>query len=97
MEKKFVSGVFVSRKETAPAFIKASLSFTDKFIEYFNQNKNEKGYCNIDLKESKEGKLYLDLNDWQPSGDREQFVKKEDGSLDVEEREEIPDFLNPEF
>jgi hypothetical protein len=87
MEKKFVSGVFVSRKETAPEFVKANLSFTEKFIDYLKENFNAKGYVNLDLKESKEGKLYLDLNDWQPSGDREQFVNN-NGQVEVKSRED---------
>lgn len=81
MEKKFVTGVFVSRKETAPEFIKAKLSFTEKFIDYLKENFNAKGYVNLDLKESKEGKLYLDLNEWKPqeqSQNNDNFTIPED-------------------
>ena len=93
MEKKFVTGAFVSKRDNAPEFIKANLSFTEKFIDYLKENFNAKGYVNIDLKESKEGKLYLDLNDWQPSGDSEQFVKN-NGQVEVKPREDTLKNIN---
>lgn len=85
MENKFVSGLFVSKRENSPDFVKANLSFNEKFIDYLKENFNAKGYVNIDILESKDGKLYGKLNDWKP---QEKFVKKEDGSLGVEEQEE---------
>jgi len=92
-EKKFVTGCFVSRRDSAPDFVKANLSFNEKFIEYLKENFNSKGYVNIDLKESKEGKLYLDLNDWQPTGDQEKLVK-EGIEIKVEPRDNMMDALS---
>jgi hypothetical protein len=62
----FVEGMFVKRNEKAPDFVIANLSFNEKFIDYLKSSLNAKGYANIDLKKSKEGKLYAELNDWQP-------------------------------
>lgn len=88
--KKFIKGLFTSRRDNAPSFVLANLSFkTEQFIEWLKENTNASGYCNIDVLQGQDGKPYCKHNDWQPSGDREQFVKKEDGSLEVEEREEI--------
>jgi len=90
MEEKFVKGLFTGRRENAPDFVKANLSFkTDQFIEWLKEHTNVKGYCYVDVLESKTGSLYAKHNDWQPSGDSEKFVKNEDGSLGVEEREEL--------
>lgn len=86
--KKFVTGAFVTRRDNSPDFIKANISFSEKFIDYLKENFNSRGYVNLDLKESKEGKLYLDLNDWQPSGDKEQLIK-DNGQVKVVNREEI--------
>ena len=58
MENTFVNGLFVSRRENAPDFVISSLSFNDKFIDYLKSNFNAKGYTNIDILKSKEGKLY---------------------------------------
>ena len=86
MEEKFIKGLFTSRRENAPTFLKASLSFkTEQFIEWLKDHTNSAGYCNIDVLESKEGKLYSKLNDWKPS---EHFVKK-DGVIEVEEVDDV--------
>ncbi len=67
MEKQFVEGLFTSRRENAPDFIVANLSFkTDRFIEWLKNNTNVRGYCNIDVKRSKNGTIYSELNDWKP-------------------------------
>jgi len=67
-EVKFVDGLFVSKREGSPDFVKANLAFTEKFIAYLQENFNAKGYVNVDVLESKEGKLYAKLNDWKPEG-----------------------------
>lgn len=82
-EQNFITGLFTSRRENAPDFLLASLSFkTEPFIDWLKNNTNAKGYCNIDLLKSKEGKPYSKLNDWKPN---ESFVKKEDGTIGVVE------------
>ena len=74
---KFVDGLFVSKKEGSPDFVIANLSFNEKFIEYLKGNLNAKGYCNIDLQLSKEGKMYAKLNEWKPSENSEQGQSRE--------------------
>jgi len=85
-EKKFIDGLFTSRRESAPEFVLANLSFkTEKFIEWLKQNTNSRGYCNVDVKRSRGGVPYSELNEWKP---QEQFVKNEDGSLGTKDVEE---------
>lgn len=85
MEEKFIKGLFAGRREQAPEFVKANLSIkTEEFIEWLKGHTNSKGYCQIDILESKTGSLYAKHNDWKPE---ERFVKNEDGSLGVEDRE----------
>lgn len=68
-EKKFVDGLFVSRRDNAPEFVIANLSFnTEKMIEWLKQNTNSKGFCNVDIQRGATGSLYASLNDWQPNG-----------------------------
>jgi len=53
--------------DNAPAWIKGQIGIkVDTAIEYLQKRKNDKGYVNLDLKESKGGKLYLDLNNFIP-------------------------------
>ena len=68
MENNLVEGLWVDApREGAPGFVKGKISINAKFIDWYNANKNEKGYVNIDLLESKEGKWYSKLNDWKPT------------------------------
>ena len=95
MEEKFIKGLFTNRRENAPDFLLASLSFkTEQFIEWLKNHTNSKGYVNVDVLKSKDGVIYSKHNDWQPSGDGEKFVKKDD-KLVVEDREE--DLMEIEF
>jgi len=53
--------------DNAPGWVKGQIGIkVDTAIEYLNRVKNDKGYVNLDLKESKAGKLYLDLNCFIP-------------------------------
>ena len=89
MDIKFPKGLFVKRREKAPDFLKVNLSFkTEEFIEWLKDNTNAKGYCNVDVLESKEGNIYAKLNDWKPEQQNNEPVKAEDLG-DVMEEDEI--------
>lgn len=84
-EKKFIDGLFTSRRESAPEFIIANLSFkTDKFIEWLKQNTNGRGYCNVDVQKSASGSLYATLNDWQPSNQSNSQEEKENDNEEIQ-------------
>lgn len=84
--KKFIDGLFTSRRDNCPEFVIANLSFkTEKFIKWLQENTNDRGYCNVDVKRNREGVLYSDVNEWKP---QEGFVKNEDGSIGTQERED---------
>ena len=69
-DQKFVDGLWVDRRQEAPEFVVCSLSFHEpRFAEYLAKNVNQKGYVNIDILRSREGKLYAKLNDWKPKSD----------------------------
>ena len=65
-EKVFVDGLFTEKKEFSNGGHIIKLSVSQKFIEFYNKNKSDKGYVNIDLKETRDGKLYAELNSYQP-------------------------------
>ena len=62
-----------------PSWVKGQIGIkvTDA-IDWLNQNVNDRGYVNLDLKESKGGKLYLDLNT---------YVSRDETSASVPEPE----------
>jgi hypothetical protein len=69
-EKKevvFTEGmIFKKPREGAPDYVKGSMSFkVDEFTAFLKKHNNN-GWVNVDLKVSKAGKLYTQLNDWKP-------------------------------
>ena len=53
--------------DNAPDWVKGQIGIkVDTAIKYLHKHANEKGYVNLDLKRSKTGKLYLDLNAFKP-------------------------------
>lgn len=66
-EKVFVDGMIVKRHPNAPDFVKASVSFKmDEFLAFARQHHKDK-WLNVQIKESRGGKLYAELDTWRPS------------------------------
>ena len=71
-EIKFVQGMFFNERKNAPDFVRSKMSISvDRFIEFAQANKNAKGYLNFDILESKAGKDYAKLNEWEPQAKAE--------------------------
>ena len=70
-EKVFPQGIIFKLpegkvKEKCP-WIKGRLSFkVDEFIEFLKKHNNN-GWINLDIKKSKEDKMYLELDTWKPT------------------------------
>jgi len=58
--------IFKRPREGAPEFVKGALSLKVGEAIAFLQKHNNAGWVNLDLKNSQGGKLYLQLNDWEP-------------------------------
>ena len=67
-QKKYVTGMFVKRNEKAPDFVVCSISIkSDEFMQYLRENKNDKGYLNVQVLKSKDkGTLYAVLDTFEP-------------------------------
>jgi len=65
-EKIFCDGMIFKRpREGAPDFVKGAISVkVDEFKRFLDLH-NSEGWVNLDLKVSKGGKLYLELNTWK--------------------------------
>lgn len=49
--------------KSAPNFLKMSIAIkVDDFVDWVQDKKNDRGYVNIDVKESKKGNIYCELN-----------------------------------
>lgn len=66
--KVFVDGMkFEKPREGSPEWVKGRISiFAEKIIPFIQTYKNEKGWLNIELKQGREGALYLELNQFVP-------------------------------
>ena len=68
MEKIYAKGLFAKRNEKAPEFVVCSLSLrTDDFIQFLEENTNEKGCVNLQVLKSREkGTMYAVLDTFEP-------------------------------
>lgn len=65
MDNKFPQGISVyPPNENAPKFIKADVVVGRDFVAYFNEHQ-KMGKLRLQLKESKAGKLYLEVNTYE--------------------------------
>ena len=76
-EKIFAQGlIFKAPRPKAPDFIKGTLSVkVDEFKEFIDKYIN-KGWVNIDLKVSKGGKYYAELNTWKKKETQAETIEK---------------------
>lgn len=67
-EKQFADGMIAKHPhENVASFVKAHIAIkADEAIAMLEKQKKADGWVNLDLKESKGGKLYLEVNTWQP-------------------------------
>lgn len=70
--KIFADGfIYKTPSPKAPEFIKANLSFkVEEFIKFLQANDND-GWVNVDVKVSKGGKIYGELNTWKKDDTRD--------------------------
>lgn len=77
-EKQFVEGLFIDTKETQYGEIVKLSIIADRFVDFISSNKNEKGYVNIDILSTRDGKKYAKLNDFKPSSGGSSSAKQDD-------------------
>ena len=66
-DKQFPKGLFAKRHDNAPDFVLCSLSVKKKeFVEYLRTLDREDEWANFQVKRSKDGKIYVDLDTWKP-------------------------------
>lgn len=73
-EKIFADGVIVKRHERAPDFVKCNLSIKMKDLIEFAKQHHKDGWLNLQVKESKAGKLYCELDTFVPTP-KEEYAK----------------------
>jgi len=81
--KTFANGFIFKRNDNAPDFVVGKLSIKSQDAIMFINQHNKKGWLNLDIKKSKEGKFYIELDtyeakDYNDSEVKKREVKKED-------------------
>ena len=66
-EKIFVDGMIVKRNPNAPDFVICSLSLKCEELVAFMRKHHKDKWVNIQVKQSKGGKYYAELDTWQPT------------------------------
>ncbi len=66
-EVKFADGLmFKKPSEKAPKWVIGNISIkVEEFMKFLQENKTESEWINIDVKESKGGKVYCALSTWK--------------------------------
>lgn len=82
MDKKeiiFAEGIYFDKPgEKSPDFIKGKINIDlERLYTWGKAHVNGKGYVRLDLKKSREGKLYLSLNTWEPMQPKPDFSQGE--------------------
>ena len=73
--KQFAKGFIFKRNEKAPEWAIGKLSLKqDEAIEFIN-NFSKNGWLNLEVKKSKEGKFYIELDTYEP---KDNSVKEND-------------------
>ncbi len=79
-EKKFADGIrFETPRPKAPHWIKGHIAVNmAKFAPWAEANQDERGWLNLDVKESKKGSLYVELDTYRRGGRQEAAAGKEE-------------------
>ncbi len=92
-DKEFPQGIIAKRNEKAPDFVLCNLSFkVDEFIDYLKENESN-WWVNLDVKRSKQGKIYTDKNDW----DKDKEYAKAEWEWDADKMQEEIDISDLPF
>ena len=66
-DKIFANGIFFSKPDSsAPSFVLGKLKIkADEAIQFIKDNQNEAGWLTLEIKNSREGKAYLEVNNYR--------------------------------
>lgn len=98
-DKVFAEGIIAKRRDTAPEFVKASLSFKVDEAVVFLQKHAKNGWVNVDVKVGKSGKWYCELNTFEKT-EGESYAKfaqeVREGAFKDESKVKYPEEINVE-
>ena len=76
-EKQFATGFNFERRDNAPDFVIGRLSVNaGKAMSFLQDNRNERGWVNMNILKSRNGTYYVELDTWQPKQQNGQWTPK---------------------
>ena len=82
-EKVLADGFIFKRNEKAPEFVVGSMSIkVDEAMAFLAQNES-KGWVNLNVKKSKGGKFYMELDTWKPKTEKVAEILSEKPAADL--------------
>jgi hypothetical protein len=93
MDKIFTNGLwFKEWAEPMPKFIKGKLSIkVPDFIKFLEDNQNNSGYVNINIKTSQKGTVYCELDTWKPTQDKAKVEETKEPIIDPIDGSDLSD------
>jgi len=91
-DKVFVDGMMVKRNDNAPDWVTCNVSFkASEFKAFLDQHQN-KDWVNVQIKVSKGGKMYAELDTWEPNRQdvHDQGMSKAKAVLEEMPEDDIP-------
>jgi hypothetical protein len=77
-EKVFAEGFSFKRREGAPDFVIGRQSIKVEEAVHFLKQHQKKGWVNIDIKQSKGGTYYCELDTWEATPKVQETAKEEE-------------------
>jgi hypothetical protein len=74
-EKVFANGIIFKRNDNAPSFAIGKLSFKVEEAISFLQANEKKGWVNLAINQSQNGKFYIELDTWEAKSLQQTFEK----------------------
>jgi len=81
MDKVFVGGMIVKKPDNAPEWVLGKVSFKLKDFFEFAKQHQDNGWLNVDIKVSKNGKPYAELDTWKPERPQDAIVTTPDDDI----------------
>lgn len=97
-EIKFADGMgLVDPKPNTPSFVLNKFYFNaDKFSQFLQENKSEKGWVYVDMLMSQKGAPYFKLNNFKPKEEKKEWKPAPQSQKQIDEMKNLPQVEYPE-
>ena len=86
----FINGFFAKApRENAPEFVKAKINIKrEELLQWLSARSDE--WISVDIKESRSGKWYASVDDWQPNANSSNKMRSSAANVGLSIEEQLP-------